>query len=84
VVFFQTFSNIARLRISVRQQWLLHARKRRSAIHPRWWEHTPSVLAGLTDHVRTFRERLTAKVSRSILKVSDEYQKELYVTHCAL
>jgi hypothetical protein len=61
VVFFQVFYNVARPHMSLRQPSPLHARKRSSAICPRWQQRTPAMAAGLTDHVWAFRELLTAK-----------------------
>jgi IS1 family transposase len=61
VVFFQAFYNVARPHMSLRQPLPLHERTRRGAICPRWQECTPAMAAGLTDHVWTFRELLTAK-----------------------
>ncbi len=61
VVFFQAFYNVARPHRSLRQQLPLHERTRHGAIGPRWREGTPAMAAGVTDHVWTFRELLTAK-----------------------
>ena len=61
VVFFQAFYNVARPHMSLRQPLPLHERTRHGAIRPRWRECTPAMAAGLTDHVWTFRELLTAK-----------------------
>src|SRR5712691_11824475 len=61
VVFFQAFYNVGRPHMSLRQQLPLHERIRHGAICPRWQECTPAMAAGLTDHVWTFRELLTAK-----------------------
>jgi IS1 family transposase/transposase-like protein len=61
VVFFQAFYNVARPHMSLRQPLPLHERTRHGAICPRWRERTPAMAAGLTDHVWTFRELLTAK-----------------------
>jgi hypothetical protein len=61
VVFCQAFYNVARPHMSVRQPLPLHVRTRHGAIRPRWQERTPALVAGLTDHVWTFRELLTAK-----------------------
>ena len=61
VVFFQAFYNVARPHMSLRQPLPLQERTRQGAIRPRWQERTPAMAAGLTDHVRTFRELLTAK-----------------------
>jgi hypothetical protein len=61
VVFFQAFYHVARPHMSLRQQLPLHERIRHGAICPRWQERTPAMAAGLTDHVWTLRELLTAK-----------------------
>jgi len=61
VVFFQAFYNMARPHMSLRQQLPPQERTRHGAIRHRWRERTPAMAAGLTDHVRTFRELLTAK-----------------------
>jgi len=60
VVFFQAFSNVARPHMSLRQPLPRHARTRHGALHLRWQECTPAMAAGVTDHVWTFRELLTA------------------------
>ena len=61
VVFFQAFYNAARPHMSLRQPLPQHERTRHGAICPRWRERTPAMAAGVTDHVWTFRELLTAK-----------------------
>ena len=61
VVFFQAFYNVARPHMSLRQPLPLHERTRHGAICPRWRERTPAMAVGVTDHVWTFRELLTAK-----------------------
>jgi len=61
VVVFQTFYNVARPHMSLRQQLPPQACLRQGAIRPRWRARTPAMAAGLTDHVWTFRELLTAK-----------------------
>jgi IS1 family transposase len=61
VVFFQAFYNVARPHMSLRQQLPLQERTGHGAIRPRWRKRTPAMAAGLTDHVWTFRELLTAK-----------------------
>jgi IS1 family transposase len=61
VVFFHAFYNVARPHMSLRRQLPMRERKRQGAIRPRWRERTPAMAAGLTDHVWTFRELLTAK-----------------------
>jgi len=60
VVFCQAFSPVARPPMSLRPPWPLHDRTRHGAMRPRWREHTPAMAAGVTDHVWTFRELLTA------------------------
>jgi transposase-like protein len=60
VVLFQGFYNMARPPMSLRQPLPPHERTRRGAMQPRWRERTPAMAAGLTDHVWTFRELLTA------------------------
>ena len=61
VVVSQAFYNVGRPHMSLRRQLPLHERIRHGAICPRWQECTPAMAAGLTDHVWTFRELLTAK-----------------------
>ena len=61
VVFFQAFSHVARPHRSLRQPLPLHERTRHGAMCPRWRARTPAMAAGVTDHVWTFRELLTAK-----------------------
>ena len=61
VVVFQAFYNMARPHMSLRQPLPLQDRTCHGVIRPRWRECTPAMAAGLTDHVWTFRELLTAK-----------------------
>jgi len=61
VVVFQTFYNFARPHMSLRTPLPWSERGPHGAIRPRWRHHTPAMAAGLTDHVWTFRELLTAK-----------------------
>src|SRR5499433_243543 len=61
VVLFQVFYNMARPHMSLRQPLPRHERTRHGAIQPRWRKRTPAMAAGITDHVWTFRELLTAK-----------------------
>jgi IS1 family transposase len=61
VLFFQAFYNVARPHMSLRRPLPRRESKRQGAIRPRWRERTPAMAAGLTDHVWTFRELLTAK-----------------------
>src|SRR6266704_819583 len=52
---------VERVNLSLRQPLPPQERTHHGAIRPRWREHTPAMAAGLTDHVWTFRELLTAK-----------------------
>jgi hypothetical protein len=61
VVFLQAFSQVARPPMSLRQPLPLRERTHHGALRPRWQERTPARAAGLTDHIWTFRELLTAK-----------------------
>jgi IS1 family transposase len=61
VTFFQAFYNMGRPHQSLRIQLPVTERRRTGVIRPRWQERTPAMAAGLTDHVWTFRELLTAK-----------------------
>ena len=61
VVVFQAFDNVSRPHMSLRQPLPLREGTRHGAIRPRWREGTPAMAAGLTDHVWTCRELLTAK-----------------------
>jgi hypothetical protein len=60
VVFFQAFDTVARPHRSLRRPLPPPERIRQGAIRPRWRERTPAMATGLTDHVWTFRELLTA------------------------
>ena len=61
VVFFQAFDNFARPHQSLRRPLLIAELPRTGVIQPKWQPCTPGMAAGLTDHVWTFRELLTAK-----------------------
>jgi IS1 family transposase/transposase-like protein len=61
VVFFQAFYNVARPHMSLRQPLPLQECLHQGAIRPRWRTRTPAMAAGVTNHVWTFRELLTAK-----------------------
>lgn len=61
VTFFHAFYNFARPHQSLQTPLPVHLRRRTGAIRPRWRHRTPAMAAGLTDHVWTFRELLTAK-----------------------
>lgn len=60
VGFFQACDHVARPHMRVRRPLPMGERIRHGAIRPRWGERTPAMAAGLTDHVWTFRELLTA------------------------
>jgi hypothetical protein len=61
VVLFQAFDNVARPHMSLRQQLPPQVCLRQGTIRPRRQARTPAMVAGLTNHVWTFRELLTAK-----------------------
>jgi transposase-like protein len=66
VVFFQAFYNFARPHQSLRRLLPLSEPPRAGLIQPKWQPCTPGMAAGLTDHVWTFRELLTAKFELSL------------------
>ena len=61
VVFFQAFYNMARPHRSLPQPLAQQEQTRHGAIRPRWRQQTPAMAAGMTEHVGTLRELLTAK-----------------------
>jgi IS1 family transposase/transposase-like protein len=61
VVLFQAFYNFARPHMCLRQPLPEQAPYVSGLIQPKWQHRTPGMAAGLTDHVWTFRELLTAK-----------------------
>src|SRR5215467_10002127 len=61
VVLFQAFYNFARPHMSLRLPLSAQASHASGLIQPKWCHQTPGMAAGLTDHVWTFRELLTAK-----------------------
>ena len=61
VVFFQAFYNFARPHMSLRMPLPAQEPHDAELIQPKWCHRTPGMAAGLTDHVWTFRELLTAK-----------------------
>src|SRR6267142_323993 len=61
VVFFQAFDNVARPHMSWRLSLPDQDQHILGLIQPKWLPRTPAMAAGLTDHVWTFRELLTAK-----------------------
>ena len=61
VVLLQAFYNFARPHRSLRLPLPEQASHASGLIQPKWCHRTPGMAAGLTDHVWTFRELLTAK-----------------------
>jgi IS1 family transposase/transposase-like protein len=61
VTFFQAFYNFARPHMSLRLPLPEQELSASGLIQPKWQPRTPGMAAGLTDHVWTFRELLTAK-----------------------
>ena len=61
VVLFQAFYNFARPHMSLRLPLPEPVPQASGLIQPKWSPRTPGMAAGLTDHVWTFRELLTAK-----------------------
>jgi len=61
VVLFQVFYNFARPQMSLRLPLPEPVPHASGLIQPKWCHRTPAMAAGLTDHVWTFRELLTAK-----------------------
>jgi hypothetical protein len=61
VVFFQAFYNFARPHQSLRLLLPAPVQPRTGLIQPQWQARTPGMAAGLTDHIWTFSELLTAK-----------------------
>ena len=61
VLFFQTFYNVARPHMSLRMLLPEESQFPSGLIRPKWIHRTPAMAAGLTDHIWTFRELLTAK-----------------------
>ena len=61
VTFFQAFYNFARPHMSLRLPLPEQELSASGLIQPKWQHRTPGMAAGLTDHVWTFRELLTAK-----------------------
>ena len=61
VVLFHAFYNFARPHMSLRVPLPEEEQRPSGLIRPKWLHRTPGMAAGLTDHVWTFRELLTAK-----------------------
>lgn len=61
VVLLQAFYNFARPHMSLRVPLSDPEPRASGLIQPKWRHQTPGMAAGLTDHVWTFRELLTAK-----------------------
>jgi hypothetical protein len=61
VIFLQAFDNFARPHRSLRLPLPEQGPYASGLMQPKWRHRTPGMAAGLTDHVWTFRELLTAK-----------------------
>jgi IS1 family transposase/transposase-like protein len=61
VVLFQAFYNVARPHMRLRLPRPEQEPPASALMQPKWRHRTPGMAAGLTDHVWTFRELLTAK-----------------------
>ncbi len=61
VVFFQAVYNFARPHMRLRLSLPETAPHPSELLQPKWHHRTPGMAAGLTDHIWTFRELLTAK-----------------------
>jgi transposase-like protein len=61
VVLFQVFSNFARPHMRLRLPLPEQEAQASGLMQPTWRHRTPGMAAGLTDHVWTFRDLLTAK-----------------------
>src|SRR5438093_1114547 len=61
VVLFQAFDNCARPHMSLRVPLSDPELRALGLLQPKWRHQTPGMAAGLTEHVWTFRELLTAK-----------------------
>jgi hypothetical protein len=61
MVLFQAFYNFARAHMSLRVPLPDQEPYAPGLIQSKWCHRTPGMAAGLTDHVWTFRELLTAK-----------------------
>jgi IS1 family transposase len=59
--FFPAFYNFARPHMSLRLSLPETAPHPSELMQPKWHQRTPGMAAGLTDHIGTFRELLTAK-----------------------
>lgn len=61
VCFFHTFYNFARPHMSLRLPLAPQGQPLEGLIQPKWQHRTPAMAAGLTEHLWSFRELLTAK-----------------------
>ncbi|MCP4486601.1 MAG: hypothetical protein GY820_04670 [Gammaproteobacteria bacterium] len=61
ITFFQVFYNFSRPHQSLRVPLPENHRISQGAIHTKWLPRTPGMVAGITDHVWSFRELLTVK-----------------------
>jgi hypothetical protein len=68
VLFFQTFYNFARPHMSLRLPLPKHEHSSAAMIRHKWIQRSPAMAAGITDQVWSFRELLTAKFDKSVIK----------------
>ena len=61
IIFFHAFYNLARPHMSLRRS-LIDESTDVTRFHPKYEQRTPALAAGLTDHIWSFRELLTAKL----------------------
>jgi IS1 family transposase/transposase-like protein len=71
VLFFQTFYNFARPHMSLRLSLSDQEQFPVARFRTKWTERSPAMAAGISDHVWSFRELLTAKFEKT---VSKDYQ----------
>jgi len=68
VLFFQTFYNFARPHMSLRLPLPKHDQSCAGMIRHKWIHRSPAMAAGITDQVWSFRQLLSAKFDRSVIK----------------
>jgi len=68
VLFFQTFYNFARPHMSLRLPLSQKDQYSVGLIRHKWIDRSPAMAAGISDHVWSFRELLTAKFEKPVVK----------------
>ena len=68
VLFFQTFYNFARPHMSLRLPLPKHDQSSAGMISHKWIHRSPAMAAGITNRVWSFRQLLTAKFDRSVIR----------------